>query len=234
MSAICLIAARGGSKGVPKKNLRLLGNKPLIAYAIQSAIESKLFEHVVVSTENNEIASVSKKFGADIIIKRPKILATDTASIYDVIMHAAKKLKLLYPKFEVLCYRDSTVPYIDKTDIQKAMNLYIKSKCDGVHTVHIPSHTPYFGMYESNSQGYLIHSKISKNRISNRNESPLVYEVNGLYINSVKKLIKNRGDLHKGRILPFVISSIHAVNIDHEIDFNFAEFLYTLNYSKNN
>jgi len=92
---ICLIAARGGSKGVPGKNIRKLGNKPLIAHTIESAIKSKLFDSVVVTTEDKKIAEISKKFGADVPFLRPKKLATDNANYNEVIMHAITKLKSL-------------------------------------------------------------------------------------------------------------------------------------------
>ena len=95
MKPICIIAARGGSKGVPKKNIRLLGKKPLIAYTIESAIKSKLFCDVIVSTENKKIASIAKKYGATVPFYRPKKLATDNASMDDVLLDVIKKLKLL-------------------------------------------------------------------------------------------------------------------------------------------
>ena len=88
MKPICLIAARGGSKGVPKKNIRKLAGKPLIAHTIEKALDSNIFSSVIVSTENKEIAKISKKFGAEVPFVRPKKLATDSASTDDVIIHA--------------------------------------------------------------------------------------------------------------------------------------------------
>ena len=88
MKSICFIGARGGSKGVPRKNIRKLGKKPLIAYTIESALKSNLFEHVIVSTEDTEIANISKKFGAEVPFIRPKKLATDSAGFADVMIHA--------------------------------------------------------------------------------------------------------------------------------------------------
>jgi len=107
------------------------------------------------------------------------------------------------------------------------MKLYVNSKCDGVHTVCIVDHSPYFGMYELNSKHYLIPSKTTKKKISNRHEAPKVYQVNGLYINSVKKFLKTN-DLFKGQILPYVISYEHGFMIDREIEFKIAEFIYKL------
>ena len=95
MKPICIIAARGGSKGVPKKNIRLLGKKPLIAHTIESAINSNLFSNVIVSTENKKIASIAKKYGARVPFYRSKRLAADNISMDDVLMDVIKKLKLL-------------------------------------------------------------------------------------------------------------------------------------------
>ena len=106
--AICFIAARGGSKGVPKKNIRKLGKKPLIAHSIEQSLESGIFSHVVVSTEDPEIAKISKKYGAEIPFMRPKNLATDNSSMDDVVKHGIKKLESNGYSFDVLVSRDCT------------------------------------------------------------------------------------------------------------------------------
>ena len=92
---ICFNAARGGSKGVIRKNVRLLAGKPLIAYAIESSIKSNIFSHVIVSTEDEEIATISKRFGAEVPFLRPKKLATNSAGMAEVLVHGLKKLNVL-------------------------------------------------------------------------------------------------------------------------------------------
>ena len=94
MKPICLICARGGSKGVRNKNTRIIHKKPLIAHTIEKAVNSNIFSHVVVSTEDEKIAKISKKYGAEIPFIRPKSLALDTTPIGDVFIHAIKKYKL--------------------------------------------------------------------------------------------------------------------------------------------
>lgn len=227
MKSICFIAARGGSKGVPRKNIRKLGDKPLIAHSIETALNSNVFDHVIVSTEDNEIASISKKYGAEVPFMRPKYLAKDKVIYGDVVMHALKKLYELGYEFDAVASRDCTVPFIDEVDLKKAMNLYATSVCDGVHSVCRAYSNPYFGMYEPDSRGYLHHSKRSKKRITTRQDSPIVYQVNGLYINSRKKLLKT-GDLFVGKILPYEISQEHGIMIDDEIQFKLAELVYGL------
>ena len=92
LKPICIIAARGGSKGVPNKNIRKLGNIPLIAHSIKTAIETNFFSSVIVSTENVKIAKIAKQYGANVPFLRPKKLATDNASMTDVLLHAIGKL----------------------------------------------------------------------------------------------------------------------------------------------
>ena len=92
MKPVCLIAARRGSKGVPIKNIKMIGGKPLIAHTIKSSLDSKIFGHVIVSTEDNEIAKIAKKYGAEVPFLRPKKLATENAPMAKVIDHAINKL----------------------------------------------------------------------------------------------------------------------------------------------
>ena len=99
MKPICIIPARGGSKGVPRKNIRPLLNKPLIAYTIEKSLKSDIFSHVIVSTEDKEIAKISKKFGAEVPFKRPKILASDYAPMDKVLLHAVQELYKLNYEF---------------------------------------------------------------------------------------------------------------------------------------
>ena len=101
MKPICLIAARGGSKGVPYKNIRKLAGKPLIAHTIESALKSKIFSHVVVSTENSQIAKIAKNYGAEVPFMRPKKLAKDQTSMDDVIFHVIKVKLLAYTPFDI-------------------------------------------------------------------------------------------------------------------------------------
>ena len=92
---ICIIPARAGSKGVSNKNIRLIAGKPLISYTIKSALESKIFSHVIVTTEDKKIAAIAKKYGAEVPFLRPKYLATDSTPMAPVILHAIKKLNSL-------------------------------------------------------------------------------------------------------------------------------------------
>ena len=120
---ICFIAARGGSKGIPRKNIKLLAGKPLIGYTIESSINSKIFSHVVVSTEDKEIARIAQKFGAEVPFLRPKRLATNSTGMTEVILHGFKKLREMRYDFDIFVSRDCTVPFIRSKDVTGSIRL---------------------------------------------------------------------------------------------------------------
>ena len=128
MKPICLIAARKNSKGVPKKNIRNFIGKPLISYAITSALKSKNFESVIGSTEDTRIAKIAESYGAEVPFMRPKKLAIDSTPMNDVISHAIKKLFSLGYNFEILVNRDCTAPFI-KNSKSCEKNKYRKITC---------------------------------------------------------------------------------------------------------
>ena len=229
MKPICLICARGGSKGVPNKNIRIISKKPLIAHTIISAINSKLFSHVVVSTENKNIAQISKKYGAEVPFIRPKNLALDTTPVGDVFIHAIKKLYSLGYEFEIFVNRDCTVPFIKNTDIKKTIDLLKNKKCDAVYGVYRQHLNPYFNMMEKNNEGYLRLSKKLKERPKSRQKAPIVFQLNGLFTFDAKKFL-NQGDPIMANALPYEISPESGLMIDTEIEFKMAEVLFKLIY----
>jgi len=228
MKPICFIAARGGSKGVPNKNIRLLAGKPLIAYTIESAIRSKIFSTVVVSTENKKITKIAKKHGAEIPFIRPKKLATDTANMDDVLVHGVKQLKSLGYKFETIVVRDCTVPFIRNSDIKGAINLLKNKKCDIVCGVYKQHHNPYFNMMEPNPKGFLYFSKKLRQNIVGRQQAPTVYQLNGLFAINVNQLLKYKR-FYMPKILPYEIPLETGFMIDTEFEFKIAECIVKMN-----
>lgn len=224
MKPICFIGARGGSKGVPRKNIRILAGKPLIAHTIESALDSKIFSEVVVSTEDSEIAKIAEKYGAKIPFRRPKELATNSAGMVDVIIHGIKKLKEMEYDFDVIVNRDCTVPFIRNDDIKGAIKLLQKTKCDEVVGVYEQHLNPYFNMMEISSNGFLKMSKSKGKRPKGRQQAPIVYQLNGLFVFNVEKLIKYKEPLLP-KTLPYKIPFETGIMIDTEIEFQIAEFL---------
>lgn len=224
MKPICFIAARGGSKGVPKKNIRLFNGKPLIAYTIEKSLNSNIFSNVIVSTEDNEIAKIAKKYGAIVPFLRPKKLATDKAGMDEVITHAIKKLYSLRYEFDVLVSRDCTVPFVRNEDVKGSVKLLQKSQCDGVFGVYKQHHNPYFNMMERNSSGFLIFSKKPKEKIKSRQDAPVVYQLNGLFTINVNRFLKY-GKTCMPKILPYEIPPETGFMIDTEFEFQTAEMI---------
>ena len=224
MKPICIIPARGGSKGVPKKNIRLLAGKPLIYYAIKSALKSKIFSHVIVSTDDKKIASVAKKYGAEVPFVRPRNLATDKTTMESVLLHAIKKLNSLGIYFEIFVYRDCTCPFIDGHDMKGAIELLKKSDCYSICGSVKAHPSPYFAMWEPNKDGFLEHSKTTNKIINRRQDAPTVYITEGVFAFWTKKFLKIR-KCQSGKMLPYEISREHGHTIDFEFDFKVAKSL---------
>ena len=224
MKPICFIGARGASKGVKSKNIKKLGGKPLIAHTIESAKKSKIFSHVIVSTEDKLIAKIAKQFGAEVPFQRPKILATDNASFDDVLLHGIKKLRALGYDFDVIVNRDCTVPFIKNSDIIGALKLQKEKKCHTVCGVYRQHHNPYFNMMEINKKGFLRFSKKIKKKIINRQDAPVVFQLNGLFVIDVNRFLKYR-KLYMPKTLPFEIPHERGFMIDTKFEFEIANLL---------
>ena len=224
MRSICFIGARGGSKGIPRKNIREFAGKPLIAHTIKSALDSNVFSDVIVSTEDIEIARIAKKYGASVPFMRPQNLATDNVGMDKVIFHAIKKLRKLGYQFDILVNRDCTVPFIRADDIKGTIELLKSSKCDAVYGVYRQHHNPYFNMMEPNSRGFLRISKSVGELVKSRQTAPVVYQLNGLFTIDVEKLLKY-GKWKMENILPYEIPPETGFMIDTEFEFQIAELI---------
>ena len=225
MKPICLICARGGSKGVPNKNIRILGKKPLIAHTIEKAISSKLVSHIIVSTEDKKIIQIAKKYGAETPFVRPKRLSGNSTPIGDVFSHAIKKLFSLGYEFDVFVNLDCTVPFIRKNDISNTIKLLNHKKVDAVYGVYRQHLNPYFNMMEINSKGFLTMSKKLSQRPKTRQESPKVFQLNGLFTYDAKKFLKSGNPIMKNA-LPYEIPLETGFMIDTEAEFKIAELMF--------
>jgi len=224
LKPICIIPARGGSKGIKRKNIRILGKKPLISYSIKTALESNLFQDVIISTEDTEIAKIAEKYNGKIPFMRPSKLAKDVTTTEAVLLHVIKKLRELEYDFDTIMLRDCTVPFIDKQDMKRALEIFYKNKCDAVFASIKAHPNPYFGMMEIKKNGYLIPSKIPKSNVTRRQDAPTVYNVDGMFIINVKHFLKTK-KISSGKIIPFEITKEHGHMIDFEFDFKIAELL---------
>ena len=225
MKPICLICARGGSKGVRNKNTKIIHKKPLIAHTIEKAVNSNIFSHVVVSTEDKKIAKISEKYGAEVPFIRPRRLSGDLTPIGDVFVHAIKKLQTLNYEFDIFVNLDCTVPFIDKKDITGSINLLKKKKCDAVYGVYRQHLNPYFNMMELNSKGFLNMIKKLPKRPRSRQEAPVVYQLNGLFSYNKEKFLKT-GNPIMSKAIPYEIPLERGFMIDTEAEFRIAELMF--------
>jgi len=224
MKILCVIPARGGSKGIEKKNIRKINNKPLIAYTIESTLSSKLFDDVIVSTDDKEIAEISESYGAKVPFIRPSELAQDDATSDQAILHAVLEMQKLGSEYDVVVLRDCTVPFIDINDMKNMLDLFRKSDCNAVFGAIRAHPNPYFGMMECGGDGFLIPSKTLEKETTRRQDAPIVYDVDGIFILDNKNFLKTK-KIFSGKILPYEISKEHGHMIDFEFDFRVAELL---------
>ena len=226
MKPICIIPARAGSKGVPNKNIRIIEGKPLIYYTIDSCLKSNIFSHVIVSTEDKKIARIAKKFGAEVPFLRPKKLAGDHTPMHLVLEHSIKKLFSLGYDFEVFVFRDCTVPFIRNSDITKSIKLLKKTKSSLVMGVYRQHLNPYYNILEKASKGFLKVCKKPKFKPRSRQEAPIVFQGNGLFVYDTKKFLKNiKSKDHQSKAIPFEIPIETGLMIDTEYEFNLAKLM---------
>ena len=227
MKPICIIPARGNSKGVPKKNIRKIMGKPLIAYTIEKSIKSNIFSHVIVSTEDKEIAAISRKFGAKVPFMRPKYLATDNTRADDYLLHAVKKLLDLGFEFDIVVWRDCTVPFIRNKDIKNSIKLLKEKRANLVIGVYHQHLNPYYNIVEYTKTKNLKLCKKLGERPGARQNAPKVFQMNGLHTFDVKKFLfpnrKIRFEISKS--IPLEIPIESGIMIDTEFEFQLTKLI---------
>ena len=226
MRLICTICARGGSKGVPGKNIRPLLGVPLLAHSIHQAKSSGLFDAVAFSSDSSEILAVAKEYGADILIERPPDMATDLAAKPPAIRHcfreAEKRLGLEYEAFVDL---DVTSPLRLPEDIQSAVALFQQSGASSVITGAPSRHSPYFTLVEKNEEDHVHLSKPLPNAVVRRQDSPKCWDMNGsIYVWRRQPFVDVPQVLYPDTQLHEMPES-RSIDIDSELDFRLVEFL---------
>lgn len=219
---LVVIPARGGSKGVPKKNIKLLGDKPLIQYTIDAAKAVFNENEIIVSTDSEEIKNTVNDYGLKVPFMRPKELATDTVGTYEVLLHAIAFMEKKGVYNHTLVLLQPTSPFRTAEHIKEALALYDNS-LDMLVAVKETSANPYYVLKEENQLGYLENSK--KANFKTRQECPKVWELNGaIYIMNIASL-KNSPISDFTKVKKYVMDDITSHDIDTPMDWKFAEFL---------
>ena len=226
MAAIPTPRARSGSKGVPGKNIKILGSKPLIAYTIESALSTNLIQDVVVSTDSIEIKEIAIQFGAQVPFIRPDYLANDTAKSIDVVNHALEFLKSKGKLFDAVMLLQPTNPFRTKAFIEEAIHKYNGEHLDSLISVlPVPSEYNPHWIFEENERGYLSIATGETEIIPRRQDLPKAYFRDGsIYFTSTQVLMNQK--TFYGKKLGFIVSSENKhVNIDTNEDWALAEKL---------
>lgn len=228
---LAIIPARSGSKGIKNKNIKELNEKPLISYTIEVARESEIFEDIVVSTDSEKYAEISKEYGAIVPFLREEKLSSDTASSLDVILDVLEKMEKLGKRYETLVLLQPTSPLRTVENLKEAYNLYLKNKANAVVSVCEMEHSPLWSNIlpiDNKMDGFL-------KKIGNKNRQQLekYYRINGaIYIANIE-YFKRYKDFYYKNSYAYIMSRENSIDIDEEIDFKIAEFLMKEKGNKN-
>ena len=219
---ICLVPARGGSKGLKLKNIKIFAGKPLIAHTIKAAINSKLIDNIYVSTENKEIAQISIKYGAE-VLKRPEELAKDETKTIEVVLDSLNNINI-DPDKTIVILLQPTSPLRTTEDIDNAIKLFLENKCESVISVCKINHSPLWSF--NLTDGYLKPFFKKEYLEQRRQELPILFAPNGAIYISSPKILRKYLNFFGNEIIPYVMPFERSVDIDNEEDFNLAEIIF--------
>jgi N-acylneuraminate cytidylyltransferase len=219
-SVLAIIPARGGSKGLPGKNIKSVGGKPLIAWTIEAATKSKFIDRVVLSSDDEDIINTAKHYGCETPFVRPKELAQDDSPAIDTALHALQQV----PHYDITLLLQPTCPLRSSNDIDNALNTMLSKNAKSCVSVTVPDKSPYW-MYIINGYNRLKPLLDKKLAAKQRQNLPQVYVLNGaIYAICTDVLLNTRNFVPDGTV-PFIMSKEHSVDVDYQLDLEFVEFL---------
>ena len=223
---IAIIPARGGSKGLPKKNVKLLGGKPLILWTVEAAMASERIDRVILSTDDQEIADVCKNSGVDIPFMRPSNLAEDDSLAIDNYIYTLERLDNEFgEKYNEFVVLHPTSPLRNSLDIDNAVALFIEKEADSVISCVELEHPLEWAFFLNNDGTIVRNSETESGKMSNRQQMDNSYIPNGgVYVFKVSQL-KKHNSYYSDKTFANIMPSERSIDIDTEFDFLFAEFL---------
>jgi len=226
MKRLCTICVRGGSKGVPNKNIRVLNGRPLLAYSIDHARRSGLFERVAVSSDSEEILAVARDAGADDVINRPAELASDTASKVPAIHHALTTIEERHSvRYDTLVDLDATSPLRLPQDIIGAVALLEGERVASVITGAPAHRSPYFNLVEARPDGSVAVSKPLPAGVVRRQDAPRSYDMNASIYGWKASVFRESPQVFYSDTRLFEMPPERSFDIDSPLDFEIVEFL---------
>ena len=216
---LAIIPARGGSKGIPHKNIINLCGKPLIAYTIEAAKQSMYVDTVLVSTDNVEIQSVSEQYGAMAPFLRDAMIATDKATTISVVVDAVQRLSMNNENYDVVILLQPTSPLRTTEEIDVAIDVFFQNDMQGVVSVNAVETSPFL---LRTIEGHRLQRIISESSTIRRQDMPTYYEVNGaIYINHIREIDENLS--FNDNPIPYIMNREHSVDIDTWDDLEMAK-----------
>lgn len=223
MESLVIIPARGGSKGIPHKNIKILGEKPLICHSIDIARELVPESDICVSTDDHEIIKIVENYGLKVPFVRPDYLATDTMGTYDVLLHALKFYEDKDKRYDNIILLQCTSPFRRVEDVEGALKLYTP-EIDMVVSVKESSANPYYNCFEERPDGFLSISK-GDGCYHRRQDAPKAWEYNGaIYIINPSSL-KEKPMSRFTKVVKYVMDDIHSIDLDTMFDWKLAELV---------
>ncbi len=228
---LAIIPARGGSKRIPRKNIKNFHGKPLIAYSIEAALNSKIFDRVIVSTDDSEIAEVAKKYGAEVPFIRPINVSDDYATTMDVIKHAISELSL--KDNCQLCCLYATAPFLQVNDIVEASALHYSNNIDYVFSATEFSF-PIQRAIKIDENGFcgMFHTEHENTRSQDLEKA--YHDAGQFYFGKVSSFKQNKPFFHSSKSKPFLLPTYRVQDIDTVEDWKRAELLFEVLIQKNN
>lgn len=224
-SRLAIITARGGSKRIPKKNIREFCGKPVLAYSIEAALESGLFDHVMVSTDSEEIAEIAKKYGAEVPFFRSEATSGDFATTNDVLAEVLAEYEKRGMHFEVACCIYPTAPFVTAEKLRTAAEQLEASDADTLIPVVSFSYPPQRAMVVEQERLVFKYPEYLDSR--SQDLQPHYHDVGQFYVFRTERFAVNK-KLMVGDILPFIVSELEVQDIDNLTDWKIAEMKYRL------
>ena len=229
MNAICIITARGGSKRIPGKNKKLFLGKPIICYSIEAALSCGVFEEVMVSTDDQEIAEISRKAVANVPFMRSEAASNDYATTDDVLMEVLAEYEKAGKTFEYMTCIYPTAPFVTGEKLKNALQLLIESQASGVMPVVSFSFPPQRGMIVKNGRLQYCYPENAMKR--SQDLETMFHDCGQFYCYQVEKYLACKGDLEDGYV-PLIMPETEVQDIDNMSDWKLAEIKYKLMLQK--
>ncbi len=231
MSSIAIITARGGSKRIPRKNIKNFCGRPIISYSIEAAKISGLFDEVMVSTDDKEIATVAQQYGANIPFMRSEKNADDYATTADVLQEVLLEYEKRGKLFDVMCCLYPTAPFVTAKRLQEAYTIFIEKHAEEVVPVVQFSYPPQRGFILKN--GILSYAHPQYIRARSQDLAPLYHDAGQFYFYDIKAFIKgveNNSEMgaYTLQTFPLLLNEIEVQDIDNLSDWTLAELKYRI------